>query len=62
MGYAPATDPQVAIAVLIEGGLSGGKVAAPIARRVLEGLRAKLPPPAPLAPAPGHFRTLEEVK
>ncbi len=37
-GFAPADDPQVAIAVIVENGGSGGSVAAPIARTVLDAL------------------------
>jgi penicillin-binding protein 2 len=36
-GWAPANDPQVAIVVLIEHGGPGGKVAAPVAKAILEG-------------------------
>jgi peptidoglycan glycosyltransferase len=36
IGFAPADDPQVAIAVLIEGGGQGGRVAAPTAKPVLQ--------------------------
>jgi penicillin-binding protein 2 len=36
-GWAPADQPEIAIAVLIEHGGPGGKVAAPVARAVLEG-------------------------
>lgn len=36
VGFAPADDPRVAIAVLVENGGSGGSVAAPIASRVLK--------------------------
>jgi penicillin-binding protein 2 len=32
IGYAPRHDPQIAVAVLVENGTSGGRVAAPIAR------------------------------
>jgi penicillin-binding protein 2 len=35
VAYAPASEPQVALAVLIEHGGGGGKVAAPLARRLL---------------------------
>lgn len=35
IGFAPADNPQVAIAVIVENGGSGGAVAAPIARQVL---------------------------
>lgn len=36
-GYAPASDPEIAIVVLIEHGGQGGKVAGPVARQILEG-------------------------
>lgn len=36
VGFAPADEPRVAIAVLVENGGSGGSVAAPIASRVLK--------------------------
>ena len=40
IGYAPANNPQIAIAVVVENAGSGGSVAAPIARQViLEALR-----------------------
>ncbi len=40
VGYAPAADPQVAVAVIVENGGSGGEVAAPIAKQmILEALR-----------------------
>lgn len=35
IGYAPAFDPQVAIAVVVENGGAGGTIAAPIARQVI---------------------------
>jgi peptidoglycan glycosyltransferase len=42
IGFAPADKPVIAVAVLIEGGGIGGRVAAPTARPVLEaGLRAQ---------------------
>ena len=34
--FAPADDPQVAVAVIVENGGSGGGVAAPVAKHVLE--------------------------
>lgn len=41
-GFAPATDPQVAVAVVIENGTSfGNAVAAPIARQVMEAVLKK---------------------
>ncbi len=36
-GYAPAEKPEIAIVVLIEHGGPGGKVASPVARRIIEG-------------------------
>lgn len=36
IGYAPAEAPEVAVAVLVEHGGSGGRVAAPIARKVMD--------------------------
>jgi penicillin-binding protein 2 len=41
-GWAPAEDPEVAIVVLIEHGGSGGKVAGPVARTILEGWWTKV--------------------
>jgi peptidoglycan glycosyltransferase len=35
IGFAPADNPQIAIAVIVENGGSGGEVAAPIARQVM---------------------------
>jgi penicillin-binding protein 2 len=35
VAYAPADDPQLAVAVIVEHGGQGGEVAAPLARRVL---------------------------
>jgi penicillin-binding protein 2 len=51
--YAPADDPQIAIAVVVENSGHGGSVAAPIAGRVLrelylpDSLRAGWKPPPP---------------
>lgn len=36
IAYAPTTDPELAIAVIVENGGNGGSVAAPIARRVFD--------------------------
>jgi penicillin-binding protein 2 len=36
VGYAPAEDPQVTVTVLVEHGEAGGRVAAPLARKILE--------------------------
>ncbi|GAA3416083.1 penicillin-binding transpeptidase domain-containing protein [Streptosporangium vulgare] len=35
-GFAPAVSPRIAVGVLVEGGGPGGRVAAPIARAVIE--------------------------
>ena len=36
IAYAPADDPKIAVAVLVENGGFGASVAAPIARKVLD--------------------------
>ena len=36
-GWAPATNPEIAVVVLIEHGGRGGSVAAPVAREIIEG-------------------------
>ncbi|MBK1691230.1 penicillin-binding protein 2 [Ectothiorhodospira mobilis] len=36
IGFAPAKDPRIAVAVVVEHGGSGGAVAAPVARRVMD--------------------------
>jgi penicillin-binding protein 2 len=36
IGFAPADDPRIAVAVVAENGGSGGRVAAPIARKVID--------------------------
>jgi penicillin-binding protein 2 len=36
ISYAPADDPQIAVAVIVENGSHGGSVAAPIARRIMD--------------------------
>lgn len=38
IGYAPADDPRLAVAVVVENGGHGGRVAAPIARRIFDAL------------------------
>ncbi|MFT5658656.1 MAG: penicillin-binding protein 2, partial [Gammaproteobacteria bacterium] len=50
MSYAPADDPQIAVAVIIENGEHGSSVAAPIARKVLD---AYLLEPQKVEPDPG---------
>ena len=48
VGYAPADDPQIAVAVIVENGESGATVAAPIARKVFDAyLRQQYAQPLP---------------
>jgi penicillin-binding protein 2 len=55
IAYAPADDPKIAFAILVENGGHGGATAGPIARTILDYfLLGKLPPP----PAP----PIEEVE
>ncbi|HEY0268183.1 MAG TPA: penicillin-binding protein 2 [Methyloradius sp.] len=50
IAYAPADDPTIAIAVIVENGGHGGSVAAPIARRAMDYyLLGKVPEKAPVA-------------
>jgi penicillin-binding protein 2 len=57
IAYAPADDPKIALAVLVENGGFGAQSAAPIARLVLDYyLLGKLPP----GPAPENEDTAEE--
>lgn len=62
IGYAPASAPRYAIAVVVENAGSGGKVAAPLARMILEGLAGDLPPPASLPPAKGNLDRIESIE
>src|SRR5450830_42663 len=49
IAYAPADDPKIAIAVIVENGGHGGSVAAPIARRAMDYyLLGKVPDKAPV--------------
>jgi len=48
IGYAPAEDPEIAFAIVIEHGGHGGTTAAPVAKQVLEVFfQDRLPPPTP---------------
>jgi len=51
-GWAPAEDPEIAIVVFIEHGGSGGRVAWPIAKHILESYFTKVAPVTPKAPVP----------
>ena len=61
IAFAPAEDPKIAIAVLVENGGHGGSAAAPIARRIFDAyLLGKFDQaPKPVAPPPGA--TLEDL-
>jgi penicillin-binding protein 2 len=50
-GWAPAEDPELAIVVFVEHGGSGGRVAWPIAKSILEGYYTKIKAKAPAQPA-----------
>jgi penicillin-binding protein 2 len=50
VAFAPAEDPRIAVAVLVENGRSGSGTAAPIARKVFDAYL--LPPEHPAAVAP----------
>ena len=62
IGYAPASAPRYAIAVVVENAGSGGKVAAPLARMILGGLAEDLPPPTSLPPAKGNLDRIESIE
>jgi penicillin-binding protein 2 len=57
IAFAPAEDPQIAVAVLVEHGGFGASAAAPIARKIMDAyllprLKATPPAPPPAAPPP----------
>ena len=57
--FAPYENPQLAICVFVENGDSGGRVCAPIARRILEqALGDEEIPIEPMAPAEGHLERI----
>jgi penicillin-binding protein 2 len=71
-GFTPRENPRYAICVVVLGGKAGGKVAAPLARRILEGVFAvererlvpgsgRRPQLASLKPAPGNFDAILEI-
>lgn len=47
VGFAPLENPTIAVAVVVEHGGSGGSVAAPIARKVMDAWLVKTPPADP---------------
>ncbi|MGB1580019.1 MAG: penicillin-binding protein 2, partial [Nevskiales bacterium] len=50
IAFAPVEDPKIALAVLVEHGGSGGSVAAPIARKILDAYLEGIEVPPPLPP------------
>ena len=67
MAFAPSENPQIAVSVVVANGEAGGKVSAPIARRIIEKSLAALSgnlkvDVQPLPPAEGHFAKLDIVK
>jgi len=54
VAFAPADDPKIALAILVENGGHGGSAAAPIARKLMDywilGKEPEPPPPAPQSP------------
>ena len=48
IGFAPLEDPRVAVAVLVENGGGGARVAGPIAAEVLAAALNALPEPRPV--------------
>ena len=66
MAFAPYEKPTIAVAVLVVNGYRGGRVAAPIAKRIIEqtlGVQSGTyhVKPQPLEPAAGGYNYLEEV-
>jgi penicillin-binding protein 2 len=67
MSFAPSNNPQIAVAVVVANGEAGGKVSAPIARRIIEQTLAMLAGNLkvdinPVPPEAGHFDHLDSVK
>ena len=61
IAFAPAEDPKIAIAVLVENGGHGGSAAAPIARRIFDAYLLGKFDQAPKAVAPPPGATLEDL-
>lgn len=58
IGFAPADDPQIAVAVIVENGEHGSSAASPVARKVMDAfLLPRLPAPAAGAAAPAAHAT-----
>lgn len=52
VGFAPVDDPKIAVAVMVENGESGGRVAAPVARALFDAWLLPDPEPATFAEEP----------
>ncbi len=52
IAYAPADDPKIALAVIVENGGHGGSAAGPIARQVMDYFLLGKEPPGPVSEAP----------
>lgn len=62
VGFAPFDEPRVAICVLVQGGKSGGLVAAPLASKIMAAaLNPKDLPVLPAAPIKGSFEPIESL-
>ena len=68
-GFEGKSNSRFAIAVMVQGGTTGGKVAAPLAREILaeclqmpEKVDARRVTPEKLAPAKGHTDPIEEIR
>jgi penicillin-binding protein 2 len=57
-GWAPAEDPEIAIVVFVEHGGSGGRIAWPIAKQILEGYFTKI---HPLSPPPKDMPAVKHL-
>ena len=54
VGFAPADDPKIAVAVMVENGESGGRVAAPVARTLFDAWLLPEPDPEPEEDSPAE--------
>ena len=54
IAYAPADDPKIAVAILVENGGHGGSTAAPIARQVFDFYLLGKEPQPPKQPTPAE--------
>ena len=63
IGYAPAENPEIAFAIVIEHGGHGGTTAAPVARKVLEVFfEERLPPKEPVPALQADLRARPEAR